>query len=164
MKIELKKIDKSFGIYSTSEILKDEIIFKVERIKIIENPTRYSLQIDVGKHVEVHEKIEISDNLDSLWQYMNHACEPNCYFKTEDMTFRAKHKIAEEEHLTFNYLTTEYDMAAPFKCDCKSENCFGFIKGFKYLNVEQKLKLINSCAKHLKKINEKSVVGCRLSV
>ncbi|MDD5570954.1 MAG: SET domain-containing protein-lysine N-methyltransferase [Bacteroidales bacterium] len=152
MKTELKDTDEYFGIYSISEISKDEIIFKAEHVKILKSPTQYSVQVDTFRHIEVPERNNITGDSEFLWQFMNHACEPNCYFNTEDMTFRAKHKIEKGEHLTFNYLTTEHDMVAPFKCNCKSENCFGFIKGFKYLNDEQKLKLIDSCAKHLKRL------------
>jgi len=58
----------------------------------------------------------------------------------------AKRNIKKGEELAFDYNTTEYDLVemvedCSFKCNCKSENCLGWVGGFVYLNQAQKLKL-----------------------
>jgi len=54
-----------------------------------------------------------------------------------ERTFRALRDIAPGEEVTFNYLTTESEMAAPFNCICGSANCFEFIQGRNFLTREQ---------------------------
>lgn len=59
--------------------------------------------------------------------------------------FRALRDIQPGEELTWNYLTTEYDMQkerAVFDCRCGSENRVGEVKGFKYLSKEQQEALL----------------------
>lgn len=69
---------------------------------------------------------------------LDHNCmRPNCGIDSSN-NFIAKRKIEAGEFLTFNYLTTEYDMNTSFKCLCGEEGCFGEIKGFKYLNDSDK--------------------------
>jgi len=42
----------------------------------------------------------------------------------------------------FNYLTTEYELAAPFQCECGSAKCFGSIRGYKFLTADQLAELL----------------------
>ncbi|MFO7711466.1 MAG: SET domain-containing protein-lysine N-methyltransferase [Candidatus Woesearchaeota archaeon] len=66
---------------------------------------------------------------------------PNGYIDFDDLAYRAKRPIRKGEELTFNYLTTEWDLAEKFNCDCGSNNCYEEIKGFKYLTLNQKKEL-----------------------
>ena len=43
--------------------------------------------------------------------------------------------------MTFNYNTTEWEMAEPFSCGCGSENCLGTIQGLKHLTISQRERL-----------------------
>ena len=61
-----------------------------------------------------------------------------------DLIFKAKEKIEPGEKLTFNYLTTEWELSNKFKCECNSKNCYGKIKGFKHLSNTQKKKGISA--------------------
>jgi hypothetical protein len=50
--------------------------------------------------------------------------------------------IKKDEEITYNYNTSEFDMGVDvFECLCKSPNCYKVIKGFKYLPLDEKLKL-----------------------
>ena len=53
---------------------------------------------------------------------------------TAERTFRALRDIAPGEEISFNYLTTESEMAEPFNCACGSANCFEFIQGRNFLS------------------------------
>lgn len=150
MKIEVKLNNQSKGVYAVKDIRKGEIIFKIQPKQFISKPTRYSVQVGLFKHIEA-----IPDSseqaIDSFfWRYMNHCCDANCLFNPSDLSFRAKRKIAAGEHLTFNYLTNEYEMAEPFSCECGADNCFKKIAGFKQLTDKQKEQLLPQTAEHVR--------------
>ncbi|KAJ9104432.1 hypothetical protein QFC21_001927 [Naganishia friedmannii] len=45
--------------------------------------------------------------------------------------------VAKGEVLTFFYPSTEWDMGAPFDCNCGESNCLGTIRGAKHLSLAQ---------------------------
>jgi hypothetical protein len=130
-KLDIRKTDKGGALFAKEDIKKDEILIKMEG-NILQHASRSSLQIDEDKHL--HHALE-EDTL------ANHSCNPNGYINFNDLTFRALHDIKEGEEITFNYLTTEWDMNEKFECLCKSKNCFKYIRGFKYLTPQQKKSL-----------------------
>ena len=132
-KIELRKIGKEKILVTIKNIEKDEVLFNFER-KFLDHPIKTSLQVDEGLH-------QISSDPESIENFLNHSCEPNGYIDFQDLTFRALRNIKMGEELTFNYLTTEWDMANKFDCECLSKYCFKKIKGFKYLTFIQKSRL-----------------------
>ena len=48
--------------------------------------------------------------------------------------------IKKGEDITFDYTTTEYEMARAFKCLCGVANCLGEVKGFKFLSPKEKVR------------------------
>ena len=100
--------------------------------RIVTAPTKYTLQLDAGRHL-------LADN--ELWQFMNHGCEPCVRIDVDTRQMIAIRDVARGEELTFNYNTTEWDMAAPFDCNCGDENCTGRIRGFRYLTPAQRAAL-----------------------
>jgi len=80
--------------------------------------------------------------------FINHSCSPNTKFDFASMWFIAIKDIHKNDEITFNYLTTEWDIkkgmekyGGGFECLCGSKNCLKNIDGFKYLSQKQKLKL-----------------------
>jgi hypothetical protein len=69
-------------------------------------------------------------------QYINHSCDPNVFFDTTSMELSALKDIEPGEELSFFYPSTEWDMAQPFVCNCKSEQCLQLVKGAAYLSKE----------------------------
>jgi hypothetical protein len=71
-------------------------------------------------------------------QCLAHSCDPNVRIviapdaKSFDVV--ALRPIPAGALVSFNYLTTEWDMAAPFDCLCGAAQCFGRIAGFKHLS------------------------------
>lgn len=139
-KLIVRKTEKGKSLFTKSDIKKDEILIKFEG-KISKYPNKSTLQIEENKHLETVGK---------MYNFLNHSCEPNGYINLDDLTFRAHNKINKGEKINFNYLTTEWDMANKFQCHCKSKNCFKNIKGFKYLNSNQKIKLKSLLSPFLK--------------
>jgi len=139
-KLVIKKIQ--LALIAKEPIKKYHIIVKIEG-KIINRPTITSLQIGEKKHIEC-EPIEL----------INHSCNPNTYVDFQNLTLKALKNIKNNEELTFNYLSTEYETSHKFKCECKSRGCFGYIKGFKHLKSEERKKIKPSISPVLKKITK----------
>jgi SET domain-containing protein len=70
-------------------------------------------------------------------QFTNHSCRPNSFMKVLDVEksptieFVALKPIQEGEQLTFDYNSTEWDMASPFRCNCSISSCM--VRGAKHL-------------------------------
>ena len=109
---------------------------------VLDLPTPYTVQVAENKHVLPK----------GLLAYFNHSCQPNAKFIFESRKISypspdANHEVSwytvatrdikKGEDVTFDYHTTEYDMAAHFQCNCAAEKCLGKIKGFRYLTPAQ---------------------------
>jgi SET domain len=103
-------------------------------------PSRYTLQ--VGPHAHV-------DPAGRLWGFVNHSCDPNCRIDFPHWSIVAARPIPAGEELSFNYLTTEWDMASPFACRCGAASCWGWVQGLRHLPPEQILRLRPLLAPHL---------------
>lgn len=99
--------------------------------------TRYSVQIGRDTHLDPD---DVATPLERVrqrqWMYLNHHCAPNAWIT--DRALVALRDIASGEGVTFDYNTTEWDMASPFECHCGSGECVGTIRGAKYLSAERR--------------------------
>ena len=80
-------------------------------------------------------------------EIINHSCEPNAFLRDREMV--ALTCIEPWQQITFNYNTTEYDMAQPFACQCGSRSCAGEIRGYRWLSAAEKSRLRPFTAAHL---------------
>lgn len=131
------------GIFATEPIGKDAVIFFLKG-KFTRRPTKYTIQLGNNRHLAFPAIRKAADELDYCWQYLNHQCDPNGYINTAELTFRALRDIAAGEEITFNYLTTESELAVPFTCTCRSANCFGLIQGRNFLTAAEADRLSRS--------------------
>lgn len=138
MLAKVKKKSGHFGVYAQKNIAEGETIITLKGV-FKDFPSKYSIQVDA--HIHLHPLHDNPHRDHSIWTSLNHNCIPNSYISTKDMTLKSLTEIAAGEEITFNYNSTEYDMAAPFNCDCKSKNCYGEIKGFKYLSPTRQTEL-----------------------
>ena len=97
-----------------------------------DKPAVHTVMIEAGKHLDVTNES----------RYTLHSCEPNSKFDISSRQVIATKYIDRNQLVTFDYATTEYDMAQKFTCLCKSENCRGVIAGFAHLSKELKKKFI----------------------
>ncbi len=130
--IEIKNKEGFKGIFAKENIGKDSVIFFLKG-KITRRPTKYTIQIGSNRHLACPAIRQTHDEPDYCWLYLNHNCDPNGYINADELAFRALRDIAAGDEITFNYLTTESELAAPFTCTCGSTNCFGLIRGRDFL-------------------------------
>ncbi len=140
----IKVYKNSQALCSKESILKDNIILNFEK-HFTDTRTRTSFQMDENSHQE-------STDPNALENYINHSCDANSYINFKDFTLRALRNISEGEKITFNYLTTEWELFNKFDCNCGSKFCFGYIRGFRYLTREQQSKLRPLLSPYLRNI------------
>lgn len=108
--------------------------FKVSGL-VLPFPTVYTIQLDRGRH------LQFADGA----QCLAHSCQPNVRVivdaESRSLDCLAIRDISEGEVISFNYLTTEWNMSTPFRCVCGCTNCFGQIKGLKHLSQTQRQSL-----------------------
>ncbi len=137
-------------------------------------PTRYSVQVGASLHIEMPPGAATGDDDPAYqWRFLNHACEPNTAFVGwSEAGFAlgdfvgpglgpallAVRAIAAGEELTFDYLTTEFDMAAPFLCGCGSPACVGEVAGYRRLVATQRqARALRTAAHVLRRWNEQGI-------
>ena len=100
-------------------------------------PTRYSLQVGTSLHLDQDCALDEHDLVRRFfWRYLDHHCEPTTIIRDREVI--AVRDIAEGDGVTFDYNTTEYDMAEPFQCRCGSARCVGMIRGARHLTRAQR--------------------------
>ena len=125
--IALKATANGTGLFAERSFGRDEAVVAFKPV-FLNVPTRLTIEVEPGKHLFTE---------DSPGSFVNHACIPNCRFDRERMAFVAAKPIASGEEITFNYLTTESELASPFECTCGAPNCFGLIRGYRYLQGQK---------------------------
>ncbi len=109
--------------------------------------TRHTIQIAEDEHLEVPAGTTLVKKIERYpWQFLNHACRPNTRVVGRELI--ALRRIKAFEELSFDYETTEWQMAEPFMCRCSE--CGGrSVSGFRFLNREQRVERLKSLAPHL---------------
>jgi SET domain-containing protein len=121
----------SKGVFAKESIEPDAIILQLQG-SITTRPTKFTIQLSPDCHLEAPPLRDTDLQLNYAWLFLNHSCDPNGSIDASDRTFRALRSIAAGEEITFNYLTTEAKLAAPFVCSCGAANCFGQIRGYDF--------------------------------
>jgi SET domain-containing protein len=127
-KIVLRHGAEGLGVFAVSAIEAGEVLVCLRHV-FVDRPERHTIQLD--EHVHQAGTGEMDD-------YFNHSCDPNTYLDFQKLQFVARRPLAVGEEISFNYLTSEWDMAAPFHCGCGTPLCVGEIRGFLHLTPEQR--------------------------
>ena len=87
--------------------------------------------------VQAAKNLHIELNCDLV--YINHSCSPTLIFDMKRWEVRVnpdlERGLREGDELTFFYPSTEWSMAQPFECLCKTGMCKGTIKGARDMRV-----------------------------
>lgn len=135
--IETEK--KGKGIVSREFIKQGETICAISLDFFSAGKCASDFSVQIGEDLFV-------DRIDSILDdFLNHGCNPNARIRLNaHYDYYAIKDIKPGDEITWNYLTTEYDLVKDgldFDCKCGSDDCLGRIKGFKYLTREQQLEL-----------------------
>jgi hypothetical protein len=115
----------------------------------VDRPSKYSLQVEEHLHVDLP-RVEglTADPERHAWRYLNHSCNPNA--AVVGLRLVALRAIERWEEVTFNYNTTEFEIASAFRCECAA--CGGRdIRGFRHLSREEQAALAPLLADHLRR-------------
>ena len=128
--IAVVPIDGHYGLVATKDFEVGDPILLLEG-EVVDRPSRFSVQIGPNRHVEVPAEVKLARSVDRYrWRFLNHSCEPNAAF--DDRRLVALRRILAAEQITFDYNTTEYDLASPFECRCGSQDCCGVVRGSRW--------------------------------
>jgi hypothetical protein len=97
-----------------------EILGHFEISSLHLQPTPHTIQCGVSEHMLV-----VPDFL----RLINHSCDPNIVFDMRDRYVRAIRRIEPGDEIVYFYPSTEWSMAEPFQCCCKSPKCLIRIQG-----------------------------------
>jgi SET domain-containing protein len=122
-KIELRAQGGELGVFARASIDAGERLVLLAHV-FVDSPSQHTIQLDARRH---------QAGTSELDDYFNHSCAPNCLLDVTALTFVAARAIAADEQLSFNYLTTEWSLDAPFSCWCAGPECVQEIRGFKHL-------------------------------
>ena len=93
------------GIFTTVSFDAGEVVRDLSDGEHIDHPTRTSIQVGPGVHIE-----------DEIGSFINHSCSPTCV--VEGPRVVALVDIEPGDEVTFNYTHNEDSMASPFVCEC----------------------------------------------
>ena len=142
------RIHGNYHVLATAPIGRGHRVLRLEG-DLRSQPTRYTVQVAAGLHLEVPPEAGLELVLDRyFWRFLNHSCDPNATLRGQELM--ARRRIQPWEEVTFDYDTTEYDMAEPFPCRCGSPSCRGLIRGFRHLDPTQRRRLRARLAPHLR--------------
>lgn len=100
-------------------------------------PTRYSVQVTATLHLDQDCARDEHDVVQRyFWRYLDHDCDPSAVIREREVI--AIRDIEVGDGVTFDYNTTEYDMASPFQCHCSSAHCVGVVRGARHLTAAQR--------------------------
>jgi hypothetical protein len=128
MKVYVRSAGVQKALHAGEAIGKGQVIVKLAG-KAIATPSRHSLQVGDNLHVR-----ELGD-----FQFLNHSCSPNT--KIANLTLSSLTDIAKDAELLFDYNSTEWELAAPFECECGSPQCCSVVRGYKHLTAAQRAQL-----------------------
>lgn len=115
------------SLHASAPLRKGDVVCAFSAMDALEEPTRFTLQLDEGKHILL--------SPEALW-YTNHSCDPNICFDIEKMEVICLQDVREGEELCFFYPSTEWSMAEPFRCTCGKPQCLGWVSGAADLSDE----------------------------
>ncbi len=136
-----------FRLIANRPVAAGEHLFTVVG-ELSHRPTKYTVQVGPAMHIDVPAEYDFEAILDRFyWRFMNHGCDPTVTIKGREVVSLKPIEFGQD--ITFNYNTTEYDMAEPFACRCGSERCAGRVQGFRHLSADERARLRPWLAAHL---------------
>lgn len=146
--VAVLRLRGQFQLVAVRRIARDEVILHLEGIVVL-RPTRHTIQVGRDQHLEAIDPDRLEAALDEhAWRFLNHSCAPNA--RVEGRMLVAMGPIEAGDQVTFDYTTTEYELACPFACGCGAVECIGMVRGYRHLTEEQQRRRQAYVAPHLR--------------
>ncbi|MGH9225946.1 MAG: SET domain-containing protein-lysine N-methyltransferase [Acidimicrobiales bacterium] len=128
-KVEVRTCGLGIGVFARQTIGAGEAVISLpQAFTTIRD--RYTIQLGERRH-----QMYTSDPDD----FVNHSCRPNCRLDVESSQFVALVQISPGQEVTFNYLSSEWEMVEPFTCVCEGRE--RLIRGYRFLSPEEQQEL-----------------------
>lgn len=121
-----------FAAVTTRPVARGETLSRWQSALKVAKPTRHSIQIGPEQHLTTLAPGELAGG-----DFINHSCSPNAFLDLSTLELRALRDLDEGEEVSLNYCATEEELCAPFECDCGSPDCYGTVRGFRFLSQAQ---------------------------
>ena len=145
--VAVVRADGEYRLVANRPVLEGELLFTIDG-ELTATPNRYTVQIGRDAHVDVPAEYDFEAILDRFyWRFMNHSCDPTVFIRGRAVI--SLKPVSFGQDITFNYNTTEFDMAEPFACRCGSDRCTGRVQGFRHLAGAERRRLRPWLASHL---------------
>ena len=141
---EIKQTEFGEALFTVDAVPAGTVIlsFDLDPVHVHPSPTRFSVQVDKDKHL---------DTPGALFQWLQHQEEPSLRADTgEKLNFIAVRDMEAGELLSFNYNTTEYDMASPFEC----WETGSIVRGYAHLSAAERAAIAKYAAPHVLRLAE----------
>ena len=151
-KVAVVESKGEYKVVATQDVAPGEVVLTIEGRETLV-ASKYSVQISETGHIDIDDPGMIEQYPERyLWRFLNHQCEPNAYLNGREL--HAIDEIKEGDEVTFNYNANEYEMASPFVCWCDAHSATGVeqIRGFKFLNPDQRARLQPYLSSHIRKL------------
>ena len=116
------------ALFSLRSFSAGDILINFSAAEVHTTPNYLTVQTGDDQHIILHP---------TFIQYINHSCEPNCFFNTTTMQLVALTAIEAGVEFSFFYPSTEWEMQQPFQCNCGNASCLREIRGAAHLSTTQ---------------------------
>jgi SET domain len=118
------------AVYAAAPIGAGEMVLALPPV-FDDAPGRHTIQISERRHQAFTGDVD---------DFLNHSCAPTCRVDAAGLRVVALVPLGVGQELTFNYLTTEWDLTEPFVCSCEGQR--RVIRGFGHLAPEEQTGLV----------------------
>jgi hypothetical protein len=134
------------GLFTTAAVRAGETVFEIEG-EVRTAPDRFSIQVGEDRHLHpAPEELARGESAEAPWWFLNHACRPSV--RIDGRRVVACRGLDPGDHLTFDYDTTEWSIASPFRCGCGG--CGGrMVRGYAHLDAVERARHADAVAPHL---------------
>ncbi|EPY19087.1 hypothetical protein STCU_09629 [Strigomonas culicis] len=138
--VRRKKTDTLVAVCA-KECRSGDVVFQATGV-LLPFPVRSTIELPENQHLR----------LTGGSEFIRHSCLPNLRLEVQGKEIRgvALRPMEAGELLTYNYLCTEWEISKVFQCSCNKYCCYGLIKGFKFLDREQREHLLPNCTEAIR--------------
>jgi transcriptional regulator with XRE-family HTH domain len=145
--VKALKSDGHRSVITTERVPAGAMILELAGVES-PNASRDSVQVGLDAHLHPFEgRTHLSGEGEPVWPLLNHSCAPNACLRGRSLI--ALQDVSAGAEVTFDYNTTEWDMANPFPCWCGQATCVGLVRGYRWLDEDARRLRREAAAAHL---------------